>query len=249
MSSGIWTLDALSSSAAPLSGKAWRVVEAQHRVSTAKLTDDLREQERIEEIIEASKPVVPAECRHLHFLLSTPFRYGSPYPKGSRFRRPGLTDGVFYASALSRTAIIETSFSRLLFFAESPGTPWPRNPGEFTAFAIEFSTARALELTAAPWDAQRHVWRHPTDYATCQALAEDARRAQIDLIKYESARTPSPAINFALLSCGAFSKNEEVDRQTWRIHFSPSGVRAFCEMPREGVDMPASMFSLDPRVV
>src|SRR5690348_2120314 len=84
MSSPTWTRDALSSSARRYAGKAWRAVEAQHRVSTAKLTDNLDEQERLETLIEAAKPAIPIECRHLHYLLATPFRYGAPYPVGSR---------------------------------------------------------------------------------------------------------------------------------------------------------------------
>jgi RES domain-containing protein len=246
MSSTIWTLDGLSSSTKPLSGKSWRAVEAQHQVSTAKLTDNLSDQHRLEQIIEASKPVVPEECRHLHFLLSTPFRYGSPYPTGSRFRRAGLTLGVFYSSELSKTAMIEMAFWRLLFFAESPDTPWPKNPGEFTTFAIEFATERALVLTAPPLVDHRDLWRHPTDYSVCQSLAEDSRRESIEILKYESARAEH-AINFALLTCRAFAKNEEVGRQTWRMHLSSSGVRLFCEMPKQSIDLPRAAFAYDHR--
>ena len=43
-----------------------------------KLVDTLAEQALLEDLIESSKPPVPVECRHLHYLLSTPFRYGAP---------------------------------------------------------------------------------------------------------------------------------------------------------------------------
>ena len=82
-----WTRAALSSERRRLSGVCWRVVEAQHRVSTMKLVDTLAEQSLLESILDASKPPVPPECERLHYLLSTPFRYGAPYPSGSRFRR------------------------------------------------------------------------------------------------------------------------------------------------------------------
>src|SRR5438105_12730834 len=98
MSSPIWTPAALSSERRALSGTCWRVVEAQHKVSTLKLVDTLAEQALLEGLIELSKPPVPPECRHLHYLLTTPFRYGSTYPRGSRFRRAGMTPGVYYAS-------------------------------------------------------------------------------------------------------------------------------------------------------
>src|SRR5215475_3384516 len=151
MSSNIWTRAALSSSARAASGRCWRIVEAQHHVSTAKLTDTMQEQARLEALLEESKPAIPAECRGLSYLLFTPFRYGSPYPHGSRFRRAGLTAGVFYASALPRTAASEMAFHRLLFFAESPATPWPSNPGEYTVFAVDYATARAIDLATAPF--------------------------------------------------------------------------------------------------
>ena len=86
-------------------GTAWRLVEAQHIVSTTKLVDTAEEQALLEDVIEAAKPPVPPQCQHLHYLLSTPFRYGAPYPRGSRFRRAGHTDGVWYGSEEVETAI------------------------------------------------------------------------------------------------------------------------------------------------
>jgi RES domain len=105
MSSRISTRDELLSNAFHLVGNCWRVVEAQNKISTAKLTDNASEQHTLELLIEQTKPVIPADAQHLNYLLSTPFRYGAPYPRGSRFRRVGLTDGVFYASDHPHTAI------------------------------------------------------------------------------------------------------------------------------------------------
>lgn len=122
MSSSTWTPAALSSDARALAGTCWRLVEAQHHVSTLKLLDSVDEQKLLEELIEATKPPLPPECRDLHYLLSTPFRYGAVYPIGSRFRRAGMTEGVFYASETPQTAVAEMAFHRLLFFAESPNT-------------------------------------------------------------------------------------------------------------------------------
>ena len=55
MSSTTWTPDALSSSAGSLKGDCWRFVEAQLRVSTLKLVDDLAAQALLEDLIEAAK--------------------------------------------------------------------------------------------------------------------------------------------------------------------------------------------------
>src|SRR3954466_2930172 len=174
MSSRTWTPAALSSERRTLSGLCWRVVEAQHRVSTLKLVDTLAEQELLERLIEETKPAVPLECRHLHYLLATPFRYGAPYPLGSRFRRAGLTPGVYYASARPATAIAEITFYRLLFFADSPDTPWPQNAAEFTAFSVKYATRRGLDLMSPPLSRDKAASTHLTDYAACQALAEAA---------------------------------------------------------------------------
>ena len=124
MSRPILTPDALRSEAGSFNGQAWRFVEAQHRVSTLKLVDSLAEQAALEDILEETKPPVPQECRHLDYLLSTPFRY-RPYPNGSRVRRAGLTPGVWYGAERPETAAAEMVFFRFLFYAESPGTPFP----------------------------------------------------------------------------------------------------------------------------
>jgi hypothetical protein len=243
------TPDILSSHARRASGNCWRVIEAQHRVSTLKITDTQAEQELLESLIEASKPAVPKECEHLHYLLSTPFRYGAPYPHGSRFRRAGLTPGVFYASDHVETAIAEAVFWRLLFYADSPDTPWPANAGEYTAFACAYSTGRAIDLTRPPLDARREAWMHPTRLDECQTLAEAARAANIDVIRYASVRDPKHRINVALLRCRAFAKSAETARQTWRIHLGAGGARTQCELPRLSLDFNRKAFAGDPRIV
>ena len=243
-----WTPAALSSDARPLAGHGWRVVEAQHIVSTLKLVDTLAEQELLERLLEEHKPPVPPECRQLHYLLSTPFRYGAPYPRGSRFRRAGLTPGVFYASETTPTAIAELAFARLLFFAESPATPWPVNASEHTAFSIRFKTARALDLTAVPFVRQRARWSHPTDYDACQSLADSARLADVHVIRYTSARDPEEGLNVAVLACSAFSCRAPLERQTWRLQMDASGVRAICAFPDTRLEFGRHTFARDPRI-
>lgn len=213
-----------------------------------KITDTQAEQELLENLIETSKPSLPRECRGLHYLLATPFRYGAPYPHGSRFRRAGMTPGVFYASKAVETAIAETAFWRLLFYADSPDTPWPGNAGEYTAFAVSYATTRAIDLTRPPLDARRDDWMHPTKLDDCQNLADMARDAKVDVIRYASARDPKHRMNVALLSCRAFLVKQETARQTWRIHLSAGGVRAQCEMPKLSIDFDRKTFAADPRI-
>lgn len=248
MSSNIWTPEELSFNAHSDRGVCWRAVEAQHYISTAKLTDTAEEQSRLESLIEASKPAVPDECRHLHYLLFTPFRYGAPYPHGSRFRRAGLSDGVFYGSVLSASAMIELAFYRLLFYAESPATKWPSEPGEFSAFAAEYAVGRAIDLTQPPFSKHVAVWTNPADYSECQQFAEAARDTGIGVIKYQSARDPNSGTNLAILTCKAFARNEPIGRETWHIQVSASGVRIICEFPRLVMNFDRTTFAKDPRI-
>lgn len=249
MSSTTWTPDALWRNRKQLAGSCWRVVEAQHRISTMKLVDTLEEQAVLEELLDATKPLVPAECRHLHYLLFTPFRYGALYPAGSRFRRAGFTPGVFYASATVRTAVAEMAFHRLLFYADSPGTPWPQNAAEYTAFSVSYLSRKGLDLTVAPLNRERAAWTHPSDYAACQALADLAREAGHDVLRSESVRDQEAGgINVALLTCAAFGSRGPRTRQTWRLYLSASGVRAICDAPRQQYGFVRDAFALDPRI-
>jgi hypothetical protein len=224
------------------------MVEAQHRVSTLKLVDTLEEQSALERLIESSKPALPRECRHLDYLLATPFRYGALYPKGSRFRRAGLTPGIFYASETARTAVAETVFWRLMFFAESPDTPWPQNALEHTGFSVAYASTRAIDLTTGTLAKRRAEWIDAANYEACQQLAEQARDAGIDLIRYESARDSERGKNVALLSCKVFAKPAPIERQSWRIRLSATGAHALCEFPRAAVEFTRDSFAADPRI-
>jgi hypothetical protein len=247
MSLRTWTPGALSSERLRLSGPCWRAVEGQHRVSTMKIVDTMEEQRVLEALLEHSKPPVPHECRHLHYLLSTPFRYGAPYPSGSRFRRAGFTPGVFYASATPHAAVAEAVFHRLLFYADSAETPWPGNAGEHTVFSARFRTSAGLDLTRAPLDADRGRWEHRTDYAACQELGDAAREAGIEVVRYGSARMAG-GVNVALFTCRAFGSPQPLDRQTWRIHLGQSGARAVSDFPSARLAFDRNAFTSDARI-
>lgn len=249
MSLGTWTPAALSRERRSLSGTCWRAVESQHRISTMKLVDTLEEQAALEALLEPLKPPVPVECRQLDFLLFTPFRYGAPYPHGSRFRSEGFTPGVFYGSEAPETAVAEMAFHRLLFFADAPGVPWPRNAGEYTVFSVAYRTTAALDLTEPPLVRDRALWRRRTDYKACQALAERARSAGIEVLRYESVRAPAEsAPNLAILTCRAFAARTPHARQTWRLLLGAHGVRALCERPRRRLQFDRLAFAEDPRI-
>ncbi len=248
MSSPIWTRDALRSEQRLIEGPAWRLVEAQHIVSTLSLVDSLDEQSVLEDILEETKPQIPPECRGLDYLLSTPFRY-RPYQHGSRFRKAGLTSGVWYGSERPETAVTETVFYRFLFYAESPGTPFPNSPADYTAFSVGVSTVRGLDLTTGALAEDHDAWTDLTDYSACQELAEMARETDVEVIRFASVRDTSANANLAVLSCQAFSDPAPVERQSWRIRISSRGALAVRDYPRAGIEFAQSAFSEDPRLL
>ena len=247
MSSAIWTPGALRSEARGYRGRAWRLVEAQHRVSTLKLVDTLAEQAVLEEILEATKPAVPEACRGLDYLLATPFRY-RPYPHGSRFRGAGFTPGVWYGAERVETALAEMVFYRFLFYAEAPEVRFPDGAADYTGFAVPLATVAALDLTAAPLVRDAAAWRHLTDYAACQAFAEAAREAGVEVLRAASVRDPTGGANLAVLRCEAFGARAPVDRQTWRIKVGAQGALAIREHPVKGVEFGREAFAADPRL-
>jgi hypothetical protein len=248
MSSPTWTAAALSSERRAYEGPCWRLVEAQHRVSTLKLTDTLDEQALLEELLEETKPKLPPAARRVHYLMAAPFRYGAPYPTGSRFRRAGRTEGVFYGAETPQTAAAEMAFHRLLFYVDSPATPWPPDAAEFTAFNAPVRTERALDLTRSPFSAARPAWTDPVVYGPCQDFADRARQAESDLIRYESVRDPQHDANLAVLSPLAFASREPEQFETWRIRIGSRGAQVMREFPAERYQFDRDTFAADPRL-
>jgi hypothetical protein len=103
-------------------------------------------------------------------------------------------------------------------------------------------------LTREKHDAHRSRWTHVTDYRDCQALADAARTAKIEIIRYRSVRDPGGGINLALLTCRAFASPQPIIHQTWRIRLSDAGVQAICEAPKLGITFNRNAFAADPRI-
>jgi len=94
------------------------------------------------------------------------------------------------------------------------------------------------------WTARPHY----TDYSACLALADAARAASLDAIRYQSVRDPNAFANIALLSCRTFAVHDVVDRRTWHLYLDSGGVRALCEFPRSTLTFDRAAFVADPRM-
>jgi hypothetical protein len=199
----------------PFRGNVWRVIEGQYRPSTRKIVDTLSEQQRLEALLEASKPAVPPDCAHLDYQFRSPFRYGR-YPGNSRFRRAGHTPGVFYASEAALTAAIESAWGLVKFYRASPETPLPNTTTAHTAIQAEIRAPVAIDLTH-PEVAPLGPWTHPTDYDPCCDFADRVRQEGAEAIRYRSVRDPAGRCNIAVLTCRAFAQPRPIALQTWHV--------------------------------
>jgi hypothetical protein len=247
MSCHTWTADALKSNLKPIDGICWRVVEAQNKVSSLKLVDTLDEQQRLEELLEETKPEFPPELKHHDFLLFTPFRY-VPYEHGSRFRRQGQRDGVFYGSEQVETAMAEIAFYRFLFFKESPDIDIPDNAPEYTAFTVKYGTDKALYLTKRPLSDNEDAWMDKESYEACQFLADEARKVECEVIISHSIRCPQNGKNISLISWRAFRSTAPESQQTWRMAIKETEIVAVSDFPRQSLKFSRSDFEDDPRI-
>jgi hypothetical protein len=211
MSSSIWTQCAGASRLRPLRRSPWRVVEAQHLVSTRKLVDSLEEQALLEQLIDTAKPPDPAGDRW-HVLLSTPFRY-PPLPHGSRFGTREQS-GIWYGSESHAALFAEVAYYRFVFLDGTRAdldtvTTW------HTAFTVRVRTDRGIDLTAPPFDRHRAAVSSPDAYAASQALGRAMRDASVEACRYASARDPGRGVNIAIFTPRVFGAARPRTLQTW----------------------------------
>ena len=212
------------------------------------MVDTLAEQERLERLLDREQAArARRSAVDLHYLLSTPFRYGAPYPRGSRFRRAGITpacstrrspgddgggrDGVRAPAASSRSR------------RRRRGRPTP-------------ASTRPSRCASAPARPRPHVaavrprrarWTDPTDYAAvpgpggCGARAAASRRSAI------GRRATARAASTSRCSRARRSASRApLERQTWRLHLDRGGVRALCEFPEHRLAFDRTAFADDP---
>jgi hypothetical protein len=219
MSSSIWTQCAGGSSLARLAGAAWRVVEAQHQISTRKLVDSAEEQMVLEALIETAKP--PVRAPRLHTLLATPFRY-PPLRHGSRFgtrHEPGL----WYGSEDQRTLFAEAAYYRFVFLEGTRAdlgllTTW------HTAFSVQIRAERGVDLTSPAFTRCRPAISSRVSYADSQQLGRDMRSAGVEAARYYSARDAHDGVNVTVLTGTAFGHARPREFQTWHAVATRSRV-------------------------
>lgn len=225
----MWTPTALASEFRPYAHDGWRVVEAQHRISTNRLASNSADQARLEDLAEAAKPDLPKAARGKHYLIASPFRYG--HNVASRFRKADERPGIFYASEHEATAIAETAYWRLRFFSRSPGFVPPSTTSEHLSFKVSIKAKRALDLTRQPFVAEAAKWNDPLDYTACQHLAGAARVAEAQLIRSTSVRDPKARANVAIFDAAAITSDAPSHGKTWHFRFEQGRLSALAAFP------------------
>jgi hypothetical protein len=185
-----------------------------------KLVDSEREHALLEALLEASKPPLPGECRGLHFLLATPFRY-PPLPHGSRFGRRD-EPGIWYGSETIEACFAEVAYYRFLFLEGSRAALEPLAV-ELSAFQASLASSSAVDLVAPPFDRHRARIASPVRYGDTQRLGTAMRTAGVELFRYPSARWKE-GVNVGLFTPRAFARKTPSQPQSWHCFATRSAI-------------------------
>jgi hypothetical protein len=220
--SEIWAACSARATPVALDGEVHRLVESQEQVATRSLVRTLAEQALLEDLLESSKPMLPATAAGLHYLLATPFRY-PPLPWGSRFGRR-FEPSLFYGARSVATVLAECAYYRFVFWSGMATPPKAPLDTRHTMFRVGVSTTQGLQLQLAPFDAWQKQLRDPADYAATQSLGSALRAAGIEAFEYRSARDPDGGINLALFTAQAFATPRPTVLDEWLCITGPDRV-------------------------
>lgn len=236
----IWALCHGSKHLQEITIKPWRVVEAQHVLSTRDLVDSREEHDLLEELIESSKPLIEQEKNYLIF---TPFRY-PPLKYGSRFGT-SIEPSLWYGSLELETAFTEVAYYRLKFF-EDTDADLGYIELSMTAFTAYLHTERGIDLTREPFNEHTDKISDKYRYEDSQQLGGCMRADDIHAFLYRSARAPE-STNVAAFTPSVFhhQKNQFIHNlQNWTC-FGNKRVIEFSRRDRLGAKIftfPAQFF-------
>lgn len=198
----------------PLRGRLVRLVESQAQVATLQLVDTLAEQAVLEDLLEASKPPVPANAESLHYLLKTPFRY-PPLRWGSRFGRVH-EPSLFYGALRLETAMAEAAYYRfVLWDGMRIAPPSGRILSEHCTFEARYQAGRGVQLQHPPFAAHHAQLCHASDYQATQTLGSSMRDAGVEAFEYRSARCSLGGHNVALFVPAALADKRPRNLLSW----------------------------------
>lgn len=200
---------------------AFRMVETQHVAATMRLVDSAVEQDLLENMLEPSKPPIPASAKNLHYLLAAPFRYLPA--TASRFRSVG-SPGIWYGADDAFCACAETAYWRQRFLRDSVGLAGQHLSTEHTIYEAQI-TGAAIDLLAPPWSSVEPLWVHPTDYTNTHQLVKHVVQCPpIDWIHYRSVRAPGHTCAAVVNPQSLAMVADRRQFQQWHCHVTQENV-------------------------
>jgi len=212
------TANTLASYLSPLVGLAWRVVETQETAATRMISRNAEEQNRLEQLLDATKPPVPAECSPLSYLLMTPFRY-PPLQYGSRYGSQ-WERGIFYAAKEQETALAETAVY-LWLFQKGPKITGPLADITDcrTLFSVRLCSQKGCDLGSELFANLRPTLTATQDWSFSQQLGSNLREAGAECFWFPSARSAT-GTNLAVLNPNAFANTHPDTEQLWNLRLT-----------------------------
>lgn len=215
-----------------IGGKGFRLVECQETVATTEIVSTLESQALLEEMLdELSKPDYRADTEHLHYLLSTPFRY-PPLRHGSRFGGR-YEPGLFYGGTSESVTLCESAFYRFYFYYDMEKGPLhPTLQSQHTMFGFTYQTDMGIKLQNHPFDAYENNLRDPVRYQFSQKFGTAMREDGIKGFEYFSARDRDNGINVALYDAEPLTCTKPLNKKS-----------CLCQVSKEEV-----VFSIDREI-
>lgn len=223
----IWSLCEGTKKIQALDVEPWRVVEAQHLLSSRDIVDTAQEHDILEHLIEESKPAIKTDKNYLIF---TPFRY-PPLKFGSRFGHV-FEPSLWYGSLEVETAFAEVAYYRGLFINSSEAD-LDYVELLLTAFQTTLKTDNGINLSSPPFHDYTYQLSDPNSYEHSQAIGTAMRAANVEAFVYHSARTNHPSKNIGAFTPDVFHKKNNqyaYNQQTWNCIAN----RSFIEFTRMG---------------
>ncbi len=199
-----------------------RVVESQEQVATMSLVDNSTEQAILEDLLEATKPILPKQSDSHHYLIKTPFRY-PPLRHGSRFGKPSQS-GLFYGALQLKTALAECAYYRLVFIHGMEELPQKHIVTEHTTFKVSVDTDSGIALEKKPFQKFTDIISNPANYSISQQLGSDMRESGVAAFTYLSARDQEQGINSGIFTMNAIKSKKPYGLHEWLCSTEASNV-------------------------
>ncbi|MES9941391.1 MAG: RES family NAD+ phosphorylase [Candidatus Thiodiazotropha sp. 6PLUC2] len=196
-----------------IGGQGFRMVESQEMVASAEIVSSLEKQAALEEMLEMdSKPGYLVGTEHLHYLLSSPFRY-PPLRHGSRFGGR-FEPSLFYGGTSEYVTLCESAFYRFFFYFDMEIPPLHGTlQSQHTLFKFHYQTNYGVRLQDDRFNSYQKSLRDPVSYKITQALGSAMREAGIKGFEYRSARDQEGRTNVALYDASPLTRSRPLDEK------------------------------------